>query len=207
MYKSLLSIFTIVGTGKLLFKSNGNHQYYFRPEGKSMTVAIYPFLWGMTAWGGKGHTSITCSHNQYFYIVSSTDLVISIFLFPDRVSAIREKKIVLYYHILTLNRSLLLTDDPSQTLAARILAPSYSWTLIECVGGWCHKGLPRDLKASRKTIEIDLLQSCDDNSSAECLCQLTFSSLKGLAARVKSAYSLSILTKQPRIQCTCFLVS
>ena len=31
----ILSTFTIVGTGKLLFKSNGNrhhHQYYFRPE-------------------------------------------------------------------------------------------------------------------------------------------------------------------------------
>ena len=129
------------------------------------------------------------------------------FFSPTVSQQYAKKKIVLYYHILTLNRSLLLTDDPSQTLAARILAPSYSWTLIECVGGWCHKGLPRDLKASRKTIEIDLLQSCDDNSSAECLCQLTFSSLKGLAARVKSAYSLSILTKQPRIQCTCFLVS
>ena len=64
----------------------------------------------------------------------STDLVISIIHTADRVSAIPEKKIVLFYHILRLNRSFLLNDDPSQTLAAKILEPSYSSTLIECVG-------------------------------------------------------------------------
>ena len=62
-----------------------------------MTVAVYPFVWGMAAGEGKEHTVLHVFIAQYFYIVSSTDLVISIIHTADRVSAIPEKK--LFYFI------------------------------------------------------------------------------------------------------------
>lgn len=98
-----------------------------------MTVAVYLFVWGMAARGGKEHTVL------YVFIANTFTLCLLPtwsfpFFTPPTVSQQYPKKIVLFYHILRLNRSFLLNDDPSQTLAAKILEPSYSSTLIECVG-------------------------------------------------------------------------
>ena len=87
----------------------------------------------MAAGGGKEHTVLHVFIANTFTLWLLPTRSFPLFT-PPTVSQQYPKKIVLFYHILRLNRSLLLNDDPSQTLAAKILEPSYSSTLIECVG-------------------------------------------------------------------------